>query len=151
LIPCQEKTVDRNNEALLRDRHNRRSAEIRPAKLGDAGAPAQFSEDKKPIVVWNSTRRCNLTGIHCYADSENKGYPNELTTAEAQAMIRDLAEFEVPVLLFSGGEPFIRADMYENATLAKELGMRTVISTNGTLITENAARRIKDTGSGTSA
>jgi 12,18-didecarboxysiroheme deacetylase len=104
----------------------------------------QYSADKKPIVVWNSTRRCNLKCIHCYADSENKAYPNELTYEEAQAMIRDLGEFGAPVLLFSGGEPLVREDIYDHAALAKELGIRPVISTNGTLITEKIARRIKD-------
>lgn len=111
------------------------------------GMPAhllQYSADKKPIVVWNSTRRCNLKCIHCYACSENKAYPNELTFEEAQAMIRDLADFGAPVLLFSGGEPLIRQDIYEHAALAKELGIRPVISTNGTLITESVARRIKE-------
>ncbi len=103
---------------------------------------------RKPVVVWNMTRRCNLDCIHCYADSENKEYPNELSFEEAQAMIRDLGEFEVPVLLFSGGEPLIREDVYEHAALAKELGIRPVISTNGTLITEKVAQRIKDTGFG---
>ncbi|MHB0913717.1 MAG: radical SAM protein [Armatimonadota bacterium] len=111
------------------------------------GMPAhllQYSEDKKPIVVWNSTRRCNLKCIHCYADSENREYPNELSTREAEGLIRDLAEFGAPVFLFSGGEPLIREDMYDLASLVGELGIRPVISTNGTLITEKAARRIKD-------
>ena len=71
-------------------------------------------------------------------------YPNELSTEEAQKMIREIAEFKAPVLLFSGGEPLIREDIYENAALAKELGMRPVISTNGTIITEAVARKIKD-------
>ncbi|MCL6628692.1 MAG: radical SAM protein [Armatimonadetes bacterium] len=108
----------------------------------------QFSEDKKPIVVWNGTRRCNLDCIHCYAESENKAYPNELTTNEIQSVIRDLAEFGVPVMLFSGGEPLLREDIYENARLCSELGIRPVLSTNGTLITEKVARRIKDAGFG---
>ncbi len=115
------------------------------------GMPAhllQYSADKKPIVVWNGTRRCNLKCIHCYADSENKAYPNELSTEEIQAVIRDLGEFGAPVFLFSGGEPLIREDIYENAALCKELGIRPVISTNGTLITEKAAQRIKETGFG---
>lgn len=115
------------------------------------GMPAhllQYSADKKPIVVWNMTRRCNLKCIHCYACSENKSYPNELTFDEAQAMIRDLADFGAPVLLFSGGEPLIRQDIFDHAALANELGIRTVISTNGTLITEPVAARIKQTGFG---
>ncbi|MHB9037630.1 MAG: radical SAM protein [Armatimonadota bacterium] len=115
------------------------------------GMPAhllQYSADKKPIVVWNMTRRCNLSCIHCYASSENKSYPNELTFDEAQTMICDLAEFGAPVLLFSGGEPLIREDIFEHAALANELGMRPVISTNGTLITEKMARKIKQIGFG---
>lgn len=115
------------------------------------GMPAhllQYSSDKKPIVVWNSTRRCNLSCIHCYASSENKEYANELSTEEIQRVIRDIGEFGAPVFLFSGGEPFIREDMYDNAALAKSLGIRPVISTNGTLITEKVAERIKETGFG---
>ncbi len=115
------------------------------------GMPAhllQYSADKKPIVVWNGTRRCNLKCIHCYADSDNKAYPNEMSTEEIQTIIRDLGEFGAPVFLFSGGEPLIREDMYENAALCKELGIRPVISTNGTLITEKVAERIKETDFG---
>lgn len=115
------------------------------------GMPAhllQYSADKKPIIVWNMTRRCNLKCIHCYASSENKAYPNELTFDEAQEMIRDLGDFGAPVLLFSGGEPLLREDIFQHATLARELGIRPVISTNGTLITEEVAERIKSTGFG---
>ena len=106
------------------------------------------SLDKRPIVVWNGTRRCNLKCIHCYADSDNMAYPNELSTEEIQAVIRDLGQFGAPVFLFSGGEPLIREDIYENAALCRELGVRPVISTNGTLITEKVAQRIKETGFG---
>ena len=103
-------------------------------------------EERRPIVVWNMTRRCNLDCIHCYANAENKDYPNELSHNDAQEMIRDLAEFGAPVILFSGGEPLVREDIYEHAALAKELGMRPVISTNGTLIIDRVAHRIKEAG-----
>ncbi|MBF0386384.1 MAG: radical SAM protein [Candidatus Omnitrophica bacterium] len=101
---------------------------------------------RRPIVVWNCTRRCNLNCVHCYSDSDDKDYPSELTTEEAKAMIRGLQEFNVPVLLFSGGEPLLRPDLFELDVYARERGLRTVISTNGTLITPGVARRIKDTG-----
>jgi len=118
--------------------------------IGDTlryGAHALHSQiDRKPIVVWNMTRRCNLNCIHCYASSENKMYENELTFEEAQKMIRDLADFGVPVLLFSGGEPLMRSDIFDLAAFAGELGIRTVISTNGTLIDDAVARSIKDAG-----
>jgi radical SAM protein with 4Fe4S-binding SPASM domain len=84
--------------------------------------------------------------MHCYSKSENKTYQNELTTNEAKAFIRDLAEFGVPVLLFSGGEPLLRRDLFETAQLASDLGIRAVLSTNGTLITEAQAQRMKTAG-----
>ncbi|MEI8012649.1 MAG: radical SAM protein [Candidatus Omnitrophota bacterium] len=101
---------------------------------------------RRPIAVWNCSRRCNLSCVHCYADSRDTFYAGELTADEAKAMIRDLKDFNVPVLLFSGGEPLMRPDLFELNMYARERGLRTVISTNGTLITPQMARRIKDAG-----
>ncbi|AEF94397.1 Radical SAM domain protein [Desulfotomaculum nigrificans CO-1-SRB] len=100
-----------------------------------------------PVVVWNSTRTCNLKCRHCYSESDSKKY-NELSTEEAKRFIDDLAEFKVPVLLFSGGEPLVRPDFFELVAYAGEKGIRTTISTNGTLITPQVAWRLKDLGVG---
>ena len=54
----------------------------------------QFSADKKPVVVWNMTRRCNLKCVHCYAQAKDHASPDELTTAEGKALIDDLASLE---------------------------------------------------------
>ena len=81
-------------------------------------------------------------------DSDDKEYSGELTTAEAKKFITDLAEFKAPVLLFSGGEPLVRKDMFELAAMARDLGIRPVLSTNGTLITLKVAEKIKATGFG---
>ncbi len=106
----------------------------------------QFTHDKRPIVVWNSTKACNLRCIHCYYTANMRPDPDELTTDEAKALIDDLAAFGVPVLLFSGGEPFLRDDLYELGAYAVARGLRTVISTNGTLIDRYNAPRIKEAG-----
>jgi 12,18-didecarboxysiroheme deacetylase len=106
----------------------------------------QFSIDKKPVVVWNMTRRCNLKCLHCYSNSKNIPYRNELSTEEAKAMIRDLAAFGSPVLLFSGGEPLMRKDLSELARYTVSRGMRAVISTNGTLIKTETAGILKEIG-----
>jgi radical SAM protein with 4Fe4S-binding SPASM domain len=103
----------------------------------------QFAEDKRPIVVWNSTLRCNLRCVHCYADAGSRPHPEELSTQEARTFIDALAEFGAPVLLFSGGEPLMRPDLFELGAYARQHGLRTVISTNGTLIDEQAAQRIR--------
>jgi 12,18-didecarboxysiroheme deacetylase len=106
----------------------------------------QFSSDKRPVVVWNITRRCNLKCLHCYAHAKNIPFDNELSTMEGKKMIDDLAGFGVPVLLISGGEPLVRKDLPELAAYAVGKGMRAVISTNGTLITPQMADTLKKIG-----
>ncbi|MGD1151684.1 MAG: 12,18-didecarboxysiroheme deacetylase [Syntrophales bacterium] len=101
---------------------------------------------KRPVVVWNMTRRCNLNCIHCYSSSQNIKYSNELTTDEGKKLISDLASFGSPVLLFSGGEPMIRKDLPELAEFAVDQGMRVVLSTNGTLLTRELAYTFKKIG-----
>ncbi len=105
-----------------------------------------FAEDKKPVVVWNVTQRCNLHCIHCYASSRDREYPNELTTEEGFALLQDLAAFGVPVVLFSGGEPLLRPDLFTLMRRARELGMRAVLSTNGTRIEASEARELREIG-----
>jgi 12,18-didecarboxysiroheme deacetylase len=106
----------------------------------------QFSADKRPVVVWNVTRRCNLKCVHCYAHAKDQEFSNELSTDEGKILIDDLAHFGSPVLLFSGGEPLVRKDLPELAAYAVQKGMRAVISTNGTLITSKTARILKEIG-----
>ncbi|NIA07708.1 MAG: 12,18-didecarboxysiroheme deacetylase [Actinobacteria bacterium] len=106
----------------------------------------QFSADKKPVVVWNCTRRCNLRCVHCYAQSADQEYSGEMTTAEGLALLEDLAEFGSPVVLFSGGEPLMRKDLLELAGRAVKLGLRAVISTNGTLIDAKRAEQLREIG-----
>lgn len=102
--------------------------------------------DSGPVVVWNATKTCNLECVHCYADAEIRKFNGELTTAEAETMIRDLAAMKVPALLISGGEPFVRPDVLELAELAMSLGVRVTFSTNGTLIDAKKAERIAKIG-----
>ena len=106
----------------------------------------QFSKDKRPVVVWNMTRACNLKCRHCYASANNDPHKEELKTYEAEEMIDDLAKFGVPVLLFSGGEPLLRKDLSHLVSYATRYGIRAVISTNGTLITSEKAAKLKDAG-----
>ncbi|TSA51878.1 MAG: 12,18-didecarboxysiroheme deacetylase [Planctomycetaceae bacterium] len=106
----------------------------------------QFSKDKKPVVVWNATRRCNLKCIHCYSSSQNIRYSDELNADEGKELISDLASFGCPVILFSGGEPLIRKDLPELIRFAVDKGMRAVISTNGTLMTKNLAKIFGEIG-----
>lgn len=123
-------------DALRYERHSGRL----PAPL------LHYSADKKPVVVWTSTRRCNLHCAHCYSDSHDREYPGELSTDEAVRMVHDLAAFGAPVLLISGGEPLRRPDIEVVAEAAVRAGMRVVISTNGTLLTAERAQRLAGIG-----
>jgi len=109
------------------------------------GAPKSASE-RRPIVVWNVTRTCNLKCVHCYSDSFAEKYPGELTHEQALANIDDVAAFKVPALLFSGGEPLVRPDTLDLMEYATKKGLRVTLSTNGTLIDETVAAKIKQIG-----
>ncbi len=113
---------------------------------GDALRYREKKDIPSPVVVWNCTRQCNLRCIHCYARADNRKFPGEMDTAAGKAFIDDLADFGVPVLLFSGGEPLLREDLFELASRAGERGIRLALSTNGTLISQAVASRISRLG-----
>ena len=115
----------------------------RPASPGHIQAP---SVHFRPIVVWNVTRRCNLECLHCYTASNSKPAPDELTSVEAQGVVSDLSDFGVPVILFSGGEPLIREDVYELMSQAASMGVQPVLSTNGCLIDAATTDRLREAG-----
>lgn len=109
------------------------------------GSPASAAE-RRPIVVWNITRRCNLKCVHCYSDSDAREYPGELDWEECRNVIDRLAAFRVPGLLLSGGEPLIHPLFFFIAMYAREQGLRLTLSTNGTLITPAVAKKLRDVG-----
>ncbi len=100
-----------------------------------------------PVIAYNCTKRCNLRCLHCYSSSgANSSLADELTTAEAKQLLSQLAEVNCPVVLFSGGEPLLRDDLFELLAEAKRLKLRTVISTNGTLLDSKTAGKLSDVG-----
>jgi Fe-coproporphyrin III synthase len=98
---------------------------------------------RKPITVWNITRTCNLRCVHCYSDSNAMQYPGELNWGEMQDVLEDLAAYEVPSLLLSGGEPMIHPRFFDLVQMASSAGLKLTISTNGTLITPEKAALLK--------
>ncbi len=99
-----------------------------------------------PVVIWNLTRRCNLVCAHCYAWATDATYRTELAGADALRVVNDLKEAGCRQLIFSGGEPLLRPDIFELATRAKMAGMLISLSSNGTVISEAVADRIRETG-----
>ncbi len=116
-----------------------------------AGPAAQAYEErtgiKAPkIVAWEITRSCNLACAHCRAAAHCKPYPDELTLEECRKVIDDIAAITDPILILTGGEPLMRADIWDIIDYARERGLHPVIGTNGTLIDDECARKIAEHG-----
>ncbi len=99
-----------------------------------------------PVVVYNCTGRCNLSCLHCYSSAAFTLGDGELSTVEAMKMLSQCTDIGSPAVLFSGGEPLLRADLFDLLAHANKTGIRTVLSTNGTLIDPDTAKRITDVG-----
>lgn len=97
------------------------------------------------LVSWNTTNQCNMFCDHCYRDAGIKA-ADELSTDEARQMIREIKKAGFRIMIFSGGEPLMRPDIYELGEFATGLGLRAVMGTNGSLITPEVARKIKEAG-----
>ena len=93
-----------------------------------------------------TTNKCNLTCKHCYQDACPDACANELTTDEARTLIDQIAAAGFKIMIFSGGEPLMRPDIYDLVAYAASKGLRPVFGTNGTLITTEVAGRLKECG-----
>ena len=102
------------------------------------------SRARKPIVVWNITRTCNLRCVHCYADSHAERYAGELSWEQCCAVIDDLAAYQVNALLLSGGEPLLHPQLPQILQRATEKGLKVTISTTGTRITVGTTAKKED-------
>lgn len=99
-----------------------------------------------PVVVWNLLRRCNLACRHCYSASSDKDFQGELSTEEIYRILSELKAFGVPAIILSGGEPLLHPDLYAIAERAKSLGFYLGLSSNGTLMDDQQAKRIQGVG-----
>lgn len=115
-------------------------------QLIDPTPPHRRAGPKRPVVIWNLTRRCNLKCRHCYAVAADHHFPGELSSAEAFNVLDDLARYRVPALILSGGEPLSRADTLDIARRAKAHGLYTALSSNGTPIDGRKADELAEIG-----
>jgi radical SAM protein with 4Fe4S-binding SPASM domain len=113
-------------------------------RYGHVGAGADPTP--RPVVVWAVTRACNLRCVHCYASATPGPAPDELTVDEGYALLDDLAGFQVPAVLFSGGEPLVRPETPQFLARARELGLASTLSTNGLLIDDRMADLLAASG-----
>lgn len=113
--------------------------------IAEFGVRKPFTPGAPFQVVWDVTTDCNLNCRHCYATAGTRGV-DELNTAEAKQAIDAFARAGVTILAFSGGEPLVRDDIFELTSHAASKGLYVAIATNGTLITDEVAARMKRNG-----
>ena len=98
------------------------------------------------LVAWEVTRKCNLNCIHCRAGSERGPYPGELDTAKCFEILDQICRVGKPIVILTGGEPLLRDDVFDLAEYGTGLGLRMVLATNGTFLTPDIIKKMKDSG-----
>ena len=102
--------------------------------------------DTLRMVAWEVTRSCNLACVHCRASSLRGPYEGELSTDRCRNLLNEIAAVGKPVVILTGGEPLLREDIYEIAAYGDGRGLRMVLATNGTLVTEEVAVKMRNAG-----
>ncbi len=111
---------------------------------------ASVVEDKKErvldgaIAIWNFTNRCNLSCLHCYSKS-TLDEVDTLSTQQIKKTIVQMKEHGIKFIIFSGGEPLTRKDIFEIAEFCKSEGIITYLSSNGLYFTSGNIKKITDT------
>ena len=108
---------------------------------------AETKERFVPLVMsWNITRECNLKCSHCYINATDKKLDNELNTQEAKNLIDQIYQVSRPLLILSGGEPLLRPDIFELIKYGSKIGLKMGLGSNGSLIDDAMATKLKDAG-----
>ena len=102
--------------------------------------------DTLRMVAWETTRSCNLACVHCRASALSGPYEGELSESRSLQLLDEIAAVGKPVVILTGGEPLLRQDIFRLAAYGDGLGLRMVLATNGTLVTDDTARKMIDSG-----
>jgi len=104
--------------------------------------------DQAPFTIaWEVTRACAYACVHCRADAQHKRDPNELDTEEALGLIDRLSEFGSPILVFTGGDPMMRRDLFELIAYANAKGLRCSLTPTATALpTEARLQKAREAG-----
>lgn len=112
----------------------------------------QWPFDRKPLLVfWETTKACDLVCKHCRAEATLEPLPGELSTWEAEKLIDDVASFgnPTPIMVFTGGDPLKRRDLWHLLEYASSQGVRTAIAPSVTpLLTRETVERLAKAGVG---
>lgn len=98
------------------------------------------------ILAWELTKSCNLNCLHCRASATSEILPGELSTQQGYSLLEEVSTLGTKMVILSGGEPLLRDDVFDLAAHGTSLGLRMTMAVNGSLVTPDIARKIKDSG-----
>ena len=98
------------------------------------------------LVAWEITRTCNLDCVHCRASAGKGPYQGQLDTERCVEILEEICKVGKPIVILTGGEPLLREDVFDLARKGTALGLRMVMATNGTLLSESIVKEIKNSG-----
>jgi radical SAM protein len=99
------------------------------------------------LAIWETTQACDLSCKHCRASAQPLAHPSQLNTGEAMNLIDQIADLQVPLFVFTGGDPLKRPDIFELIRHAAGKGVHAALTPSGTpLLTRDAIFRMKDSG-----
>ncbi|MDF1499631.1 MAG: TIGR04053 family radical SAM/SPASM domain-containing protein [Anaerolineales bacterium] len=104
--------------------------------------------DQSPFTIaWEVTRACAFACVHCRADAQHRRDPRELSTEEGYALIDRFKAFGNPILIFTGGDPMMRPDLFELISYATEKGLRCSLTPTATALpTKERLLKAKEAG-----
>jgi radical SAM protein len=99
------------------------------------------------LVIWEVTQACDLACVHCRASAQSERHPDELTTAQGYRLLDEIRSFGEPLMVFTGGDPLKRPDLYDLIRYSVGLGLRTNVTPSATpLLTAAAIEGFQDAG-----
>jgi radical SAM protein len=99
------------------------------------------------LVIWEVTQACDLACVHCRASAQSERNPQELTTDQGRRLLDEIRSFGEPLMVFTGGDPLKRPDLYELIRHSVKIGLRTNVTPSATpLLTAEAIDRFKEAG-----
>ncbi len=104
--------------------------------------------DQSPmLVIWEVTQACDLACVHCRASAQSERHPQELSTDQGYRLLDEIRSFGEPLMVFTGGDPLKRPDVFDLVRYAVKIGLRTNVTPSATpLLTAEAIDRFKEAG-----
>lgn len=101
--------------------------------------------EKAPIhIAWQTTPKCNLKCVYCYANAGEDAKADVLSTSEAKKFILEASDLGVKSIVFTGGEPLTRSDILDLIEFTSDIGLKPILATNGTLLSDEFIKKLKE-------